>query len=130
MQIQQTAAILSAHPLLAGLETLDYGSGWWAGPNDGGIKRGDREETGDNAARPDELGHGPAEATVDSTSLGGGDASEAVPPANTFDAEQESADSDLEIVEANDGRIGLTGLPGSPAIDWAADTGETRNPNE
>ena len=31
----------------------------WAGPDDGGIRRGDREDTGDNQAAPDQLGYEP-----------------------------------------------------------------------
>ncbi len=102
-----------------------------AGPNDGGIKRGDREDTGDDQAAPDELGTGIAEGTVDSTSLGGGTSISSV-PASEFDSEEEisSYDGGMEVMQANDGRLGLTGLPDSPADDWAADTGETRNPND
>lgn len=115
-------------------EMMTPGAGWRgempriAGPNDGGVKRGDREDTGDNEADVDELGSGPAEATVDPTSLGGetsigqtGDAG--------FDSSLEMEDDDgMEVMQADDGRLGLTGLPGSPAEDWAADQGETRNP--
>ena len=41
------------------------------GPNDGGIKRGDREETGDNEARPSEDGDldGSGEITGDPSAL-------------------------------------------------------------
>lgn len=102
----------------------------WAGPNDSSINRGDREDTGDNEAGPDELGSGPAEATVDSTSLGG-TSSISQPSGGRFDVEQEREDYDgLEVMEANDGRLGLTGIDGSEAEDWAADTGETRSGEE
>ncbi len=102
-----------------------------AGPNDGGIKRGDREDTGDDAAFPDDLGTGTGGGTIDPTSLGGGTSISSIPE-SSFDAEQEISDSSdgMEVMEANDGRLGLTGLPDSPAEDWAADTGETRNPND
>ena len=103
----------------------------YAGPNDGGIKRGDREDTGDDQAAPDELGTGIAEGTIDSTSLGG-ESSISTPPSSGFDEKAEFGDANdgMEIMGANDGRLGLTGLPDSPADDWAADTGETRNPND
>lgn len=97
----------------------------WAGPNDG-VRRGDGEETGDNEAAPDDLGSGSAEPTVDPTSLGGGASSSQ--PSGRFDVEQERADYDgMEVMEANDGRLGLTGIEGSEPEDWAADTGETRS---
>ena len=102
----------------------------WAGPNDGGIQRGDREDTGDNEARPGDLGSGPAQPTVDPTSLGGITSVEQ-PSAHRFDVEREREDYDgMEVMEANDGRLGLTGIGGSESEDWAADTGETRSPEE
>ncbi len=103
----------------------------YAGPNDGGIKRGDREDTGEDVAAPDDLQPGTGGGTIDPTSLGGETSISSI-PGSSFDAEQEISDSSdgMEIMEANDGRLGLTGLPDSPAEDWAADTGETRNPND
>ena len=100
----------------------------YLGPNDGGIHRGDREDTGDNEARPDELGHGPAEPTVDPTSLGG-ITSTGHSDSQHFDIDAERADYDgLEITTADDGRLGLTNVGNKPPEDWAADTGETRTP--
>lgn len=43
----------------------------WAGPDDGGIRRGDREDTGDNQAAPDQLGYEPASPAEDQTSENG-----------------------------------------------------------
>ena len=100
------------------------------GPNDGGIKRGDREDTGDNAARPDEMGTGPAHPTVDPTGFGGA-SSIRHPETDQFDPEEELRDQDgLEIMEATDGRLGLTDIGNKPADDWAADTGPTRSPED
>lgn len=98
------------------------------GPNDSSINRGDREDTGDNEARPDEIGSGPAQPTADPTSFGG-TTSIRHPPSDSYDIEQEVLDADgFEIVEANDGRLGLTNIGNKPAEDWAADTGETATP--
>ncbi len=46
-------------------------STYYLGPNDSSINRGGREDTGDNEARPDEMGSGPAQPTADPTSFGG-----------------------------------------------------------
>ncbi len=100
---------------------------WLAGPNDGGVKRGDREDTGDNQADLDDLGSGPAQPTVDPTSLGG-DTSINQPDPSGFDSSVELEDADgMEIVQADDGRLGLTGLPGSPDDDPIAAGGPTQN---
>lgn len=89
-----------------------YDSTLRCGPNDGGIKRGDSAETGDEQAQPNETmardGYG-----LDN--LGPG------------------ADSDLEdlnILDADDPTLGLTNVGGKPAEDWAADTGPTRSNEE
>lgn len=96
--------------------------------NDSTIKRGDREDTGDNEARPTQTGTGAAIPTVDSTSLGGM-SSIRQPPDYGFDAEEELRDNyGMEVVEATDGRLGLTNFGDIPADDWAADTGPTRSP--
>ncbi len=100
----------------------------YLGPNDGGIHRGDREDTGDNEARPDELGHGSAQPTIDPTGLGGGNSLGHL-DRQQFDFEQERSDYDgLEITNAEDGRLGLTGVGNKPPEDWAADTSVTRTP--
>lgn len=75
----------------------------WCGPNDGGIKRGDSAETGDNEAAPD------ADADLES-----------------FSSEGDGGIDDLTILPADDPSLGLTGTTEHPAIDWAADTGPTR----
>lgn len=98
------------------------------GPNDSSINRGDREDTGDNEARPDEMGSGPAQPTGDPTSFGG-TTSIRHPSDDSSAVEQEVLDDDgFEIVEVSDGRLGLTNIDDKPAEDWAADTGPTVNP--
>lgn len=98
------------------------------GPNDSPIQRGDREDTGDNEARPDELGSGPAQPTVDPTSFGG-TSSIRHPSSGRFSVEEELRDYDgIEVMEPSDGRLGLTNVNDVPADDWAADTGETKTP--
>ncbi len=97
-------------------------------PNDSSIRRGDRTDTGDNEARPDEMGSGYAQPTVDPTSFGG---TTSIRHAETdsFDVESERADYEgLEVMEATDGRLGLTNIGDVPPDDWAADTGETHTP--
>jgi len=98
------------------------------GADDSTIKRGDRTDTGDNEARPDEMGSGPAQPTADPTSFG---ASTSFRHSETdhFDIQSERLDTDgMEVMEATDGRLGLTGVGKKPADDWAADTGETHTP--
>ena len=73
----------------------------WCGPNDGGIRRGEGEESGDNEAAPD-------------TDL------------EEFNTGDSGGIDDLTIMEADDPSLGLTGTPDHPAEDWAADTGPTR----
>ena len=95
------------------------------GPNDSSLHRGAGAETGDEEARPDELGSGPAQSTGDPTSFG---ANTSIRHSETtsFDVEQEREDYDgFEVMQANDGRLGLTNTDTVPADDWAADTGET-----
>ena len=100
------------------------------GPNDNSIQRGDREDTGDNEAREDEMGSGPAQPTVDPTAFGA-TTSIRHPSSDEFDAESEMRDYDgLEIVPKEDRSLGLTDVPGVPAEDWAADTGPDKGPGE
>ena len=77
----------------------------WCGPNDGGIKRGDRAETGDEQARPTAKRR-PADKPAD-----------------------ESLE-DLTEVTGDYPGLGLTRTADQPAEDWAADTGPSRNPRE
>jgi hypothetical protein len=96
--------------------------------NDSTIRRGDREDTGDDEARPTETGSGPARPTADPTSLGG---TSSIPqrPTRGFDAGEELRDNyGMEVVEPTDGRLGLTNIGDVPPDDWAADTGPTRSP--
>lgn len=37
----------------------------WTGPDDGGIRRGDREDTGDNQATPNQLGYEPTDPSTE-----------------------------------------------------------------
>ena len=98
------------------------------GPNDSAIQRGDREDEGDNEARPDEMGSGPAQPTVDPTSFGGTTSLRHNETGN-FAVERERADYEgLEVMEATDGRLGLTNVGNVPPDDWTADTGETHTP--
>ena len=99
------------------------------GPNDSPIHRGDLEDTGDNEARPDEMGSGPAQPTVDPTSFGG-TSSIRHPTSGRSSIEEEFRDYDgMEVMEPSDGRLGLTNVNDVPADDWAADTGETKAPD-
>ncbi len=89
-----------------------------------------RDDFGDNEARPDELGSGDAEPTVDSTSFGG-TSSIRHPSSDRFDPEEELRDQDgMETMLPTDGRLGLTNIGNVPADDWAADTGDTKTAEE
>ena len=97
------------------------------GPNDSSISRGDRADTGDNEARPTEKGSGWAYPTVDDSALGG-DTSISHSETIRFDVDDERDSRDgLEIMQPEDGRLGLTDVGDVPADDWAADTGETKS---
>jgi hypothetical protein len=106
----------------------------WCGPNDGGIQRGDRADTGDEEARPTE-GVSPAGSgvpgdeddwsgrpTANPDALAGG-------PAVSSEGMAQIGDSgdleDLNVVDASDPSLGLT-TGDSPGDDWAANTGPTR----
>ncbi|MBV9302071.1 MAG: hypothetical protein JOY62_02165 [Acidobacteriaceae bacterium] len=96
-------------------------------PYDSGIHRGDREDTGDNQARPTQTGTGPAQPTVNPTSLGGASSIKQSPD-RRFDADEELRDDfGMEVVEPTDGRLGLTHIGDVPADDWAADTGPDKS---
>ena len=99
-----------------------------AGPNDSSIHRGDREDSGDDEARPTETGTGPGRPTADPTSLGG-TTSIGQPESHGFDAEEELRDDyGMDVVEGTDGRLGLTNIGDVPPDDWIADTGPTKSP--
>lgn len=100
--------------------------------NEGGIRRGDRADTGDLEARPTE-GVGRAGSGVP----GGAGGANGNPTAATdaLDAPLDNGlaeiggDSDLEdltVHNASDPELGLTNIGEVPAGDWAADTGATR----
>lgn len=92
------------------------------------MKRGDREDTGDNQARPDELGSGRAMPTVDPTSLGG-TSSMRRPPTDRADLENELREDDsMEVLEPTNRALGLTNVDDVPPEDWAADTGGAKTP--
>jgi hypothetical protein len=96
--------------------------------DDSSIKRGDREDTGDNEARPTETGSGSAIPTVDPTSLGG-TSSIRQRPGHGFNADEElQEDYGMEVMQPTDGRLGLTDIGDVPPDDWAADTGPTKSP--
>jgi hypothetical protein len=106
--------------------------------NDGGIKRGDSMETGDNQARPtDGVG-------LDGSGVRAGDdgpagmptfdpSSEEEPTSvdETFDAADQIPSGgidELTILSADDPSLGLTDIGDVPPDDWAADTGPTQVP--
>jgi hypothetical protein len=116
--------------------------------NTGGIKRGDRADTGDNEARPTEgVGRGGSGVRA------GDDGPEGVPTANPssigapdapidYLGEEEVVEvvdetgntgdggiSDLTVLPASDPSLGLTDIGEVPPEDWAADTGPTKLPD-
>lgn len=98
------------------------------GPNDSPLHR-NPEDSGENEARPDEMGSGPAQPTMDPTSFGA-TTSIRHPTSGPFDPDAERHDEDeLEIVPADDRSLGLTNTADVPPDDWAADTGPTKNPD-
>lgn len=83
---------------------------YWCDANDGGIKRGDSAETGDEEARP---------------------TAGAEPEDETESLDQTDEDLDeLTVLPASDGSLGLTDIGDVPADDWAADTGPTHSAEE
>lgn len=129
-------------------EPGDESRQYWCGPNDGGIKRGDRAETGDNEARPTD-GVGPGGSgvsggesgssqgfpTADPSSEGAIDGGTGSSRIRGLDDEPESIATsedlaDLTIKPATDASLGLTDIEGVPADDWAADTGPTHSAEE
>jgi hypothetical protein len=76
------------------------GTSMWCGTNDGGIKRGDRADTGDLEAK--------------------------VPKDRHRDIAADGALEELQIRDAHDPSLGLTNIDDVPPEDWAADTGPTQ----
>jgi hypothetical protein len=82
------------------------------GPNDGGAKRGDRSDTGDEEAAPNILDYDlPAPEDEE---------------LNTFEDNPDPDENDMEILTPYNSRSGVTNIGGRPADDWAADTGPTQ----
>jgi hypothetical protein len=111
----------------------------YCGANDGGIKRGDRADTGDlQARRRDGVGRG------GSGVPGGAGGSTGHPTAITDSLaepssgqvypedviDEEGALDDLTIRPAEDGDLGLTNVGYRPPDDWAADSGPARTPED
>jgi hypothetical protein len=95
------------------------------GQNDGGIKRGDRADTGDNEAKPTELDGGDDAASVGHTTGDSSALAESMGEnAGSFSVEED----DLTIHSADDPNLGLTRTPDHPDGDWAANTGPSRVP--
>jgi len=84
------------------------------GPNDGGIKRGDRSETGDEEAGPNILDRELPEPEDEDM--------------NTFEDNPDPDANDMEILTPYNRRSGVTNIGGRPADDWAADTGPSQTP--
>lgn len=111
--------IHSAEPFMANL---------YLGPNDG-VSRGDRADTGDDRAAPDEMGTGNAHSTGDPTGLGA-NTSIRQPAGSDVDLDEQGLGADdMEILPADNATLGLTNTDRVPADDWAADSGPTRNPD-
>ena len=111
----------------------------WCDANDGGIKRGDRSDTGDLQARPTKgVGRGGSGVPGGAGGSGGHvtgapDAlSEAVDEGviEEEDIVEEAAPDELEVRSGQDPSLGITEIAGRPPEDWAADTGPAHNPEE
>lgn len=100
--------------------------------NIGGIKRGDREETGDLEAHETSTadrggsgsngGMGGAEGhkTGDASALG-----ESMSSTSGSPLDSDGDLDDLTVMDASDPALGLTNIGMVPPQDWVADTGET-----
>lgn len=85
------------------------------GPNDAGIKRGDRSETGDEQARPSILNDGELPPPQDDA-------------IDTFEDLPDPDANDMETLTPYNRRSGITNIGGRPSDDWAADTGPSQTP--
>ena len=85
------------------------------GPNDGGVKRGDRTDTGDEQARPNILDTGELPISED----------EAI---GNYEEGSDPDANEMEIVSPFNPRSGVTNTSRRPADDWAADTGPAQTP--
>jgi hypothetical protein len=86
----------------------------YLGPNDGGIKRGDRAETGDEQARPNILDD--EQPSPEDDAIG------------TFEETPDPDSNDMETVTPYNPRSGITNTGRRPRDDWAADTGPSQTP--
>src|SRR5436305_12980874 len=92
--MQSVSSSLSPSSIPGPAEFFNYSEPFYiVGPNDSGISRGDREDTADNEAAPDELGYGPAQPTVDPTALVGY-SSINQPPDTAGDIDREREDTE------------------------------------
>jgi hypothetical protein len=113
--------------------------------NDGGIKRGDRADTGDLEARPTDgvseggsgvqgEGSDTGNPTAAADALGGSrSVGEGVPsgiPEEGLAFDETGDLGDLTVLEATDPSLGLTNIGDVPPDDWAADTGPTHSGEE
>lgn len=110
----------------------------YCGANDGGVKRGDRADTGDLEANPTEkVGRGGSGVRSGNSGTYTGDTSAMTegpgathPTANKAGIEATGGIEDLTILDAEDPELGLTNIGDIPADDWAADTGSTHSAEE
>lgn len=109
----------------------------YCGANDGGVKRGDRADTGDLEARPTRtVNRGGSGASPQES----GGAVPTADPSGLAESRSEGLlennevlvrsdrNEEYEILSADDPKLGLTATKDTPAEDWAADTGPPRNP--
>jgi hypothetical protein len=97
----------------------------------GGVKGGDRADTGDLEARPtrsvDRSGsgakRGPGHVTGDPSALGAHRGPDSLAP-------DEDMLDELTVKDADDPDLGLTDIGDVPPDDWAADTGPTLSAEE
>lgn len=109
----------------------------WRGPNEGGIKRGDRAATGDDQAQHEDgvgrEGSGVPGGDGGATGHVTGATDSLAEPVEGFvdtDDAVEEISEDLEpfeIMDADDPRLGLTDVLDRPAEDWAANTGPSND---
>jgi hypothetical protein len=85
------------------------------GPNDGGVKRGERTDTGDEEARPNILNDGELPIPEDDA-------------IGTFEEMPDPDANDMEEVTPYNPRSGVTNTGRRPPDDWAANTGPTQTP--
>ena len=99
--------------------------------NAGGIKRGDREDTGDLEVQPtataDRAGSGASGGNSGASGRVTGDASAGGAGYGETPFTGDSELDELTVMDAADPALGLTGIGQVEAEDWAADSGPTRS---